>query len=73
MSKATPNGGLGGTFLFKKDADGTLIKNKVLGKYCNDEFSYHQSTTSLKYHLRAYSRPLAMMQHQQQATDDRQR
>lgn len=53
MSEETPTGVLGGKFLFKTHPDGTLIKNKVQCVYCNDEFSYHRSTTSLKYHLRA--------------------
>ena len=53
MSGETPSGLLCGKFRLKKHSDGTLINNNVVCIYCNDEFSYHRSTTSLKYHLRA--------------------
>lgn len=44
---------LNGKFRFQKHPDGTVDKTKVVCTYCNAEFSFHRSTTSLKYHLRA--------------------
>ena len=44
---------LGGKFLFKKLSDGSLNREKVICTLCNCELSYHRSTTSLTYHLKA--------------------
>lgn len=46
-------GPLNGTFTFKKHADGAVDKSVVLCSFCHKEFSYHRSTSSLKYHLNA--------------------
>ncbi len=40
-------------FLFIKTPGGDLDKTRVVCKYCCDVLSYHQSTMSLKYHLKA--------------------
>ena len=53
MSKETDPGVLNGKFRFKKLQNGSLDKTKVVCTYCSDELSFHRSTTSLKYHLRA--------------------
>ena len=44
---------LNGKFNFKRMPDGSLDKNRVICTYCRSEFSYHRSTSSLKYHLLA--------------------
>src|SRR4029434_1023903 len=44
---------LGGRFLFKCQNDGTIDKTKVVCSICQDEFSYHRSSSSLSYHLNA--------------------
>ena len=52
MSETDP-GVLNGKFRFKKLRNGSLDKTIVVCTYCSDELSFHRSTTSLKYHLRA--------------------
>ena len=42
-----------GKFHYKKLPDGSFDKTKVVCTYCSDELSFHWSTTSLNYHLRA--------------------
>ncbi len=44
---------LNGKFSYKALPDGSLDRTKVICIYCRCEFSYHQSTSSLKYHLSA--------------------
>src|SRR4029434_8719945 len=44
---------LGGKFLFKCQNDGTIDKTKVVCSICQDEFSYHRSSSCLSYHLHA--------------------
>ena len=44
---------LGVKFLFKRQNDGTIDKTKVVCSICQDEFSYHRSSSSLSYHLNA--------------------
>src|SRR4029434_1622302 len=44
---------LGGKFLFKRQNDGTIEKTKVVCSICQDEFSYHRSSSSLSCHLNA--------------------
>ena len=44
---------LSNQFLFKNLTAGTLNKGKVICSQGNVELSFHWSTTSLKYHLRA--------------------
>ena len=46
-------GPLNGKFSFKKNEDGTIIKNVVICSICKKEFSYHRSSSSLTYHLNA--------------------
>uniref|UniRef100_H3AY07 BED-type domain-containing protein n=1 Tax=Latimeria chalumnae TaxID=7897 RepID=H3AY07_LATCH len=41
-----------GQFHFKKLADGSVDKKVVTCIYCQAEFQYHRSTSSLQYHLR---------------------
>lgn len=42
-----------GKFIFKTLPDSTLDKTKVICSICRAEFSYHRSTSSLRYHLQA--------------------
>lgn len=42
-----------GKFHFKTLPDGSLDRTNVVCIYCKAEFSYHRSTSSLKYHLSA--------------------
>lgn len=51
-----PNGPLNGKFEYKKNQDGTVDRQKVLCTLCWKEFSFHRSTSSLKYHLNAKHR-----------------
>lgn len=44
---------LNGAFGFKRLADGTVDKSVVICRFCRKEFSYHRSSSSLKYHLNA--------------------
>ena len=44
---------LHGHFHFKVLPDGAVNRTKVIGNHCKVEFSYHRSTSSLKYHLKA--------------------
>lgn len=55
MSKEinTSNTILNGKFSFKDLPDGSVDRTKVICIYCRGEFSYHRSTSSLKYHLSA--------------------
>ncbi|XP_015463706.3 E3 SUMO-protein ligase ZBED1 [Astyanax mexicanus] len=46
-------GPLNGAFSFRTNPDGTVNKSTVLCVFCNKEFSFHRSTSSLKYHLNA--------------------
>ena len=46
-------GPLDGKFEFKKNKDGTLNKQAVICTLCKKEFSFHRSTSSLKYHINA--------------------
>ncbi len=48
MTEETSSSVLNGKFHFKR-----LDKTKVVCTYCSDELSFHRSTTSLLYHLRA--------------------
>lgn len=40
-------------FFFKSLSDGSLDKTKVVCSYYQAEFSYHCSTSSLRYHIQA--------------------
>ena len=51
MEKATEL--LHGHFHFKVLPDGAVDRTKVICNHCKVEFSYHRSTSSLKYHLNA--------------------
>ncbi|XP_041645960.1 uncharacterized protein LOC121511373 [Cheilinus undulatus] len=44
---------LNGTFYFKTFPDGSVDRSKVICTFCQTEFKYHRSTSSLSYHLRA--------------------
>src|SRR4029434_3359460 len=44
---------LGGKFLFKRQNDRTIDKTKVVCSICQEECSYHRSSSSLSYHLNA--------------------
>ena len=44
---------LDGKFHFKKLWDGSVDKTKAVCTDCQAEFSYHQSTSSLNYHMQA--------------------
>ncbi|XP_029997841.1 uncharacterized protein LOC115424613 isoform X2 [Sphaeramia orbicularis] len=44
---------LNGIFTFKKCPDGSVDRRVVLCGFCRKPFSYHRSTSSLKYHLNA--------------------
>lgn len=44
---------LGGKFHFKKLADGSFERTKVICTFCKAEFNYHRSNSSLVYHLKA--------------------
>ena len=44
---------LHGHFHFKVLPDGGVDRTKVICSHCQGEFSYHRSTSSLKYHLNA--------------------
>ena len=44
---------LDGKFHFKKLRDGLVDKTKAVCTDCQAEFSYHQSTSSLNYHMQA--------------------
>src|SRR4029434_10867845 len=44
---------LGRKFLFKRQNYGTIDKNKVVCSICQEECSYHRSSSSLSYHLNA--------------------
>src|SRR4029434_2986123 len=44
---------LGGKFLCKRQNYGTIEKTKVVCSICQDEFSYHRSSSSLSYHCNA--------------------
>lgn len=46
-------GPVNGKFTFKKRPDGTVDRSTVLCNSCSKWFSYHGSTSSLKYHLNA--------------------
>ncbi|XP_019713457.1 zinc finger BED domain-containing protein 1-like [Hippocampus comes] len=46
-------GVLGGKFLFKKLPDGGVNKRVVLCIFCQKEFAYHRSSSTLRYHLNA--------------------
>ncbi|XP_062404311.1 uncharacterized protein LOC134094702 isoform X2 [Sardina pilchardus] len=52
-NKKTLIGPVNGSFAFKICPDGTVDRNIVLCNFCNKEFSYHRSSSSLKYHLNA--------------------
>src|SRR4029434_3498819 len=49
----TAEGLLGGKFLFKRQNDATIDKNKVVCSICQAECSYHRTTSSLHDHLNA--------------------
>src|SRR4029434_8360429 len=44
---------LGRKFLFKRQNYGTIDKTKVVCSICQEECSYHRSSSSLSYHLNA--------------------
>ena len=44
---------LDGKFVFQKNKDATLNKNKVICTLCGKTLSFHRGNTSLKYHLNA--------------------
>ena len=46
-------GPLDGKFEYKTNKDGTLNNQAVIYTFCKKEFSFHQSTSSLKYHISA--------------------
>lgn len=46
-------GPLDGKFEYKKNDDGTVDRQRVLCTFCWKEFSFHRSTSSLKYHINA--------------------
>lgn len=46
-------GPVGGMFSYKKLSDGSLDKSIVVCMFCDKEFAYHGSTSSLRYHLNA--------------------
>ncbi|XP_051909222.1 E3 SUMO-protein ligase ZBED1-like [Hippocampus zosterae] len=46
-------GVLGGKFLFKKLPDGGVNKRVVMCIFCQKEFAYHRSSSTLRYHLNA--------------------
>lgn len=46
-------GPLDGLFMFKIRSDGSVDRGAVLCTFCSKQFSYHRSTSSLKYHLKA--------------------
>ncbi|XP_076126400.1 uncharacterized protein LOC143106093 isoform X2 [Alosa pseudoharengus] len=52
-NKKALHGPVNGAFAFKIGPDGTVDRSIVLCKICNKEFSYHRSSSSLKYHLKA--------------------
>jgi len=43
---------LDGKFLFRQKDDGSLDKTVVSCRYCDKIFNYHQTASSLRYHLR---------------------
>ncbi|XP_061882754.1 E3 SUMO-protein ligase ZBED1-like isoform X2 [Entelurus aequoreus] len=49
-------GPLGGMFEYKIKKDGSIDRQKVVCTLCWKEFSFHRSTTSLKYHINAKHR-----------------
>ncbi|XP_053179676.1 E3 SUMO-protein ligase ZBED1-like [Scomber japonicus] len=51
MDKATSI--LNGKFIFKALPDGGIDRTKAICIYCKSVFSFHRSTSSLKYHLAA--------------------
>ncbi|XP_061765028.1 uncharacterized protein LOC133557997 [Nerophis ophidion] len=50
-------GPLGGMFEYRKLTDGSIDRQKVVCTLCRKEFSFHRSTSSLKYHINAKHRP----------------
>ncbi|KAI7807100.1 putative zinc finger BED domain-containing protein 1-like [Triplophysa rosa] len=46
-----PVGPLDGQFEYKKNKDGIVNKHVVVCSHCRKDFSFHRSTSSLKYHL----------------------
>lgn len=46
-------GPLDGKFEYKKTQDGTIDRHEVVCTLCRKEFSFHRSTSSLKYHINA--------------------
>ncbi|XP_035989999.1 uncharacterized protein LOC118561850 [Fundulus heteroclitus] len=48
-----PVGPLDGQFEYKTNKDGTINKHVVVCSHCKKDFSFHRSTSSLKYHLNA--------------------
>nr|XP_057929964.1 uncharacterized protein LOC131129914 isoform X2 [Doryrhamphus excisus] len=46
-------GPLNGKFEYKKHQDGSIDRQKVVCTLCRKEFSFHRSTSSLKYHINA--------------------
>ena len=46
-------GPMDGQFKYKKNKDGTVNKHVVVCSHCRKDFSFHRSTSSLKYHLNA--------------------
>ncbi|XP_060758390.1 E3 SUMO-protein ligase ZBED1-like [Neoarius graeffei] len=48
-----PVGPLDGQFEYKKNKDGTVNKHIVVCSHCRKDFSFHRSTSSLKYHINA--------------------
>ena len=51
--KATLLSPVNGKFKFKQLPDGTVNRNTVICSLCSKECSYHQSSSTLKYHLNA--------------------
>jgi hypothetical protein len=47
------HGPVNGKFRFKQLPNGTVDKSIVICTICSKEFSYHRSSSSLKYHLNA--------------------
>ena len=46
-------GHVNGKFKFKQLPDGTVGRNTVICNLCSKEFSYHRSSSTLRYHLNA--------------------
>ncbi|XP_041639668.1 uncharacterized protein LOC121507394 [Cheilinus undulatus] len=53
MENNDPTTILNGTFYFKTLPDGSIDRSKAICSFCQTEFKYHRSNSSLIYHLRA--------------------